>query len=85
MFWKGGVWELLEGTSDYFLESDPAAQRLVNQDYKPALWFWQKECLSFQCKRPHIPATGLTHSHYGGTIWPLLWGVGPCIVTIREG
>lgn len=76
MFWKGGVWELLEGTWDYFPESDTAAQRLGYQEYKPALCFWQKEYLSFKGKRPHIPATRLTHSHYGVKIWPFLMGSG---------
>lgn len=37
VFWRGGFWELLEGTWDYFLESDTAAQRLEYQEYKPAL------------------------------------------------
>lgn len=76
MFWRGGFWELLEGTWDYFIESDTAAQRLEYQEYKPALWLWQKECLSFKSKRPHITATGLTHSHDGGKICPLSMGSG---------
>lgn len=36
----------------------------------------RESALSFKSKRPHVPAIGLTHSHDGRKIWPLLMGRG---------
>lgn len=62
---------------DYFLERDTAAQGLGCQKCKPAFWIVAERVFYLlRVKGPHIPATGLTHSHDGGKIWPFLMDKG---------